>query len=183
MKPPRPRVGRGAAISKLRFEMVAKQRDVGVRALVQRVARASVAVGGEVVGQIGEGLVVFLGIGQGDGEEDARYIVDKVVSLRIFDDEDGRFNRSAMEVAAQLLLVSQFTLYADVRRGRRPSFSGAASPQEAEALFERAVELFKETGLRAETGRFQQRMLVDIQNEGPVTIMLDSADRHRPRRG
>ena len=153
-----------------------------MRALVQRVSKASVTVE-DVVGQIEKGLVVFLGVGQGDGEEDARYVVEKVVNLRIFDDEDGRFNFSAMETAAHLLVISQFTLYADVRKGRRPSFTDAAPPEEAEALFERAVSLFKETGLRVETGRFQQRMLVNIHNEGPVTIWVDSADRHRPRRG
>ena len=153
-----------------------------MRALVQRVARASVAVG-EVVGQIEKGLVVFIGVGRDDGDEDARYIVEKVVNLRIFDDEAGRFDISALDSAAHLLVISQFTLYADVRKGRRPSFTDAASPEEAEALFERTVALFRETGLRVETGRYQQRMLVDIQNDGPVTIMVDSADRHRPRRG
>ena len=154
-----------------------------MRALVQRVARASVAVEDDVVGQIQKGLVVFLGVGQDDGEEDARYVVEKVVNLRIFDDEAGRFNISARETAAQLLVISQFTLYADVRKGRRPSFTDAAPPEEAESLVERAVSVFRETGLRVETGRFQQRMVVDVQYEGPVTIMVDSADRHRPRRG
>ena len=154
-----------------------------MRALVQRVARASVAVEDDVVGQIQKGLVVFLGVGRDDGEEDARYVVEKVVNLRIFDDEAGRFNISARETAAQLLVISQFTLYANVRKGRRPSFTDAAPPEEAESLFERAVSLFRETGLRVETGRFQQRMVVDVQNDGPVTIMVDSADRHRPRRG
>ena len=153
-----------------------------MRALIQRVARASVAVG-EVVGQIEKGLVVFIGVGRDDGDEDARYIVEKVVNLRIFDDEAGRFDISALDSAAHLLLISQFTLYADIRRGRRPSFTDAAPPDEAEALFERTVALFRETGLRVETGHFQQRMLVDIQNDGPVTIMVDSTDRHRPRRG
>ena len=154
-----------------------------MRALVQRVSCASVSIGGDEVGRIGRGLVVFVGISREDTEAEARYIADKVVNLRIFDDEDGRFNLSALEVMAQLLVVSQFTLYADVRKGRRPSFIEAASPQEAETLFERAAELFRETGLTVETGRFQQRMLVDIQNDGPVTIMVDSTDRHRPRRG
>ena len=135
------------------------------------------------MGQIERGLVVFLGIAQGDVEEDARYIVDKVVNLRIFDDEAGRFDLSARDVAAQLLVISQFTLYADVRKGRRPSFVAAASPQQAEALYERAVGLFKESGLVVATGRFQQRMIVNVQNDGPVTIMVDSADRHRSRRG
>ena len=153
-----------------------------MRALVQRVARASVAVD-EVVGQIEKGLVVFIGVGRDDGDEDARYVVEKVVNLRIFDDEAGRFDISALDLAAHLLLISQFTLYADVRRGRRPSFTDAAPSEEAEALFERTVALFRETGLRVETGRYQQRMLVDLQNDGPVTIMVDSADRHRPRRG
>ena len=154
-----------------------------MRALVQRVARASVTVEDDVVGQIEKGLVVFIGVGQDDGDEDARYVVEKVVNLRIFDDEAGRFNISALEAAAHLLVISQFTLYADVRKGRRPSFTNAAPPEEAEALFERTVSLFRETGLRVETGRFQQRMLVDIQNDGPVTLMVDSADRHRSRRG
>ena len=153
-----------------------------MRALVQRVTRASVAVE-EVVGRIEKGLVVFVGIGQDDEDEDARYVVEKVVNLRIFDDEDGRFDISALDAAAQLLVVSQFTLYADVRKGRRPSFTDAAPPEKAQALFDRTVGLFRETGLRVETGRFQQRMVVDIQNDGPVTLMVDSADRHRPRRG
>ena len=153
-----------------------------MRALVQRVAGASVTVG-EAVEQIDRGLVVFVGVGQDDGEEDARYIVDKVVNLRIFEDEAERFDHSAMDVSAQLLVVSQFTLYGDVRKGRRPSFSAAAPPQEARVLFERAVDLFRETGLTVKTGRFQERMMVYIQNDGPVTIAIDSADRHRPRRG
>ena len=153
-----------------------------MRALVQRVTRASVAVE-EVVGRIEKGLVVFVGIGQDDEDEDARYVVEKVVNLRIFDDEDGRFDISALDAAAQLLVVSQFTLYADVRKGRRPSFTDAAPPEKAQSLFDRTVGLFRETGLQVETGRFQQRMVVDIQNDGPVTLMVDSADRHRPRRG
>ena len=152
-----------------------------MRALVQRVARASVAVGA-VVGQIEKGLVVFIGVGQDDGDEDARYVVEKVVNLRIFDDRAGRFDVSALDSAAHLLVISQFTLYADIRKGRRPSFTDAAPPEEAEAIFERTVALFRETGLRVETGRYQQRMLVDIQNDGPVTIMVDSADKHRARR-
>ncbi|MBI2855294.1 MAG: D-tyrosyl-tRNA(Tyr) deacylase [Chloroflexi bacterium] len=154
-----------------------------MRALVQRVAGASVTAAEELVGAIEQGLVVFLGAGRGDEEEDARYVVDKVVNLRIFDDEAGRFNRSALDMRAQLLVVSQFTLYADTRKGRRPSFVDAAPPEEAGSLFQRAVEIFGETGLKVETGRFQQRMQVSLQNDGPVTIMIDSADRHRPRRG
>ena len=153
-----------------------------MRALVQRVAGASVSVDG-IVGRIGGGLVVFVGVGRGDDEADTRYVVEKIANLRIFEDEDGRFNLSALDVSAELLIVSQFTLYADVRRGRRPSFADAAAPAAAHPLFERTVELFCETGLRVETGRFQQRMMVELQNDGPVTLMIDSAERHRPRRG
>ena len=153
-----------------------------MRALVQRVSKASVAVG-EVVGQIEKGLVVFIGVSRDDEEEDAHYVVEKVVNLRIFDDEAGRFNISALDSSAHLLVISQFTLYANVRKGRRPSFTDAATPEEAEVLFERTVALFREIGLQVETGRFRQRMVVDVQNDGPVTIMVDSADRHRPRRG
>ena len=153
-----------------------------MRAIVQRVASASVVVEEDVVGEIQKGLVVFLGIAQQDSEEDARYVVGKVVNLRIFEDDSGRFNNSALDIVAHLLLISQFTLYADIRKGRRPSFKDAATPEVAESLFERTVGLFRQTGLKVETGRFQKRMTVDIQNDGPVTIMVDSADRHRPRR-
>ena len=154
-----------------------------MRALVQRVSQASVAVGDETVGRIGQGLVVLLGISRQDGEENAGYIVDKVINLRIFADDEGRFNRSALDIGAELLIISQFTLYADTRRGRRPSFTEAAPPEQAEALFGRTLDLFKGSGLRVESGRFQAHMAVSIHNDGPVTIMLDSADRERPRRG
>ena len=153
-----------------------------MRALVQRVSGASVTVG-EVVERIEAGLVVFVGVGQEDDEEDARYIVDKVVNLRIFEDEAERFDHSALDVSAQLLVVSQFTLYGDVRKGRRPSFSSAAPPDAARPLFEQIVNLFRETGLTVKTGRFQERMMVEILNDGPVTIAIDSVDRRRPRRG
>ena len=153
-----------------------------MRAMVQRVAGASVSVEGDVA-RIGGGLVVFVGVGRDDDEADARYVVEKVANLRIFEDEDGRFNVSTLDVSAELLVVSQFTLYADVRRGRRPSFTEAAAPEDAQPLFERTVELFRETGLRVETGRFQARMMVELRNDGPVTLMIDSAERHRPRRG
>ena len=154
-----------------------------MRALVQRVSEASVSVDGEVLGRIGQGLVVLVGISREDTEAEARYIVDKTVELRIFDDAQGRFDRSALDVGAQLLVVSQFTLYGDTRRGRRPSFTDAAPPEQAEALFARTLELFGATGLKVETGRFQARMNVSLANDGPVTIMLDTADRKRPRRG
>ena len=159
-----------------------------MRALVQRVSKASVAVDGEVVGSIGAGLVVLIGIHRDDGEEDAAYIVNKAVNLRIFannagSDDNGRFDRSALDVSADLLVISQFTLYADTRRGRRPSFSHAMPPQPAADLFERTLRLFEQTGLKVRTGKFQAHMLVSIHNDGPVTIMIDSDDRHRPRRG
>ncbi len=154
-----------------------------MRALLQRVARASVTVGEEVVGEIGPGLVVLLGIGRDDGDEDAAYLVEKIVNLRLFPDDGGRFDLSALETHAGLLVVSQFTLFADTRKGRRPSFGEAAPPQEALALFQKTVTLLREEGLRVETGRFQEHMLVEIHNDGPVTLMLDSEDRHRPRRG
>ncbi len=154
-----------------------------MRALVQRVSQASVSVDGETVGSIGAGLVVLVGIGQGDDEEDAAYIVNKTENLRIFSDDAGRFDRSALDIDAELLVISQFTLYADTRRGRRPSFSEAMPPEPATALFERTLRLFEQTGLKVRTGRFQASMLVSIQNDGPVTIMIDSADRMRRRRG
>ena len=146
-------------------------------------SEASVSVDGEVLGRIGQGLVVLVGISREDTEAEARYIVDKTVELRVFDDAQGRFDRSALDVGAQLLIVSQFTLYGDTRKGRRPSFTDAAPPEQAETLFGRTLELFGATGLNVETGRFQARMNVSISNDGPVTIMLDTADRKRPRRG
>jgi D-tyrosyl-tRNA(Tyr) deacylase len=154
-----------------------------MRALVQRVSNASVAVDGETLGDIGSGLVVMLGISSEDSETDADYIVGKTVNLRIFADEQGRFNRSALDIRAELLVISQFTLYADTRKGRRPSFTDAAPPEQASKLFEHTLDLFRASGLKVETGRFQAHMLVSIANDGPVTIMIDSSDRERPGRG
>ena len=154
-----------------------------MRALIQRVERAYVHVGGAEIGRTGQGLVVLLGISKEDSDEDARYLAERVVNLRIFPDDDNRFDRSALDTGAELLVISQFTLYAETRKGRRPDFSQAASPGDAERLYEVAVDLLKETGLRVETGRFREHMLVDIRNDGPVTLMIDSADRFRPRRG
>lgn len=152
-----------------------------MRALVQRVLKASVSINGETVGAIGKGLVVFLGVGQGDTLEDARYLVDKVLNLRIFSDAQGRFNHSVQEVGGGILVVSQFTLYAETRKGRRPSFTQAASPQEAQPLYEQVVALFRQSGLPVATGRFQEHMLVEVLNDGPVSIWIDSADRLKPR--
>jgi len=131
-----------------------------------------------VVGQIGQGLVVFLGISRGDTEQDALYLAEKTVGLRIFPDSEGRFNLSALDTGADLLVVSQFTLLADTRKGKRPSFTQAAPPQEAEALFEKFLSYLRSSGLRVESGMFQQHMLVKIHNDGPVTIMLDSKEKH-----
>ena len=154
-----------------------------MRALVQRVASASVSIDDAEIGRIGAGLVVLLGVAEGDDEADARYLVDKIVNMRIFADDQGRFNLSATDVRGDLLVVSQFTLHADTRRGRRPDFTAAADPETANRLYERAVAMFRETGLAVATGEFQAYMQVSLQNDGPVTIMVDSADRGRPRRG
>ncbi len=153
-----------------------------MRALIQRVAEATVEAGGQEIGRIGPGLVVLLGIAREDSEVDSQYLVDKIGNLRIFADEDNRFNRSALDIGAELLVVSQFTLYADTRKGRRPDFTAAADPEEAQRLYQHTVDRFREAGLSVATGRFQEYMQVRLQNDGPVTLMLDSADRHRPRR-
>jgi D-tyrosyl-tRNA(Tyr) deacylase len=130
------------------------------------------------VGNIGRGLVVLVGISLDDSEKDAKYLAEKTINLRIFPDGEGKFNLSAMDIQGDLLAVSQFTLIADTRRGRRPSFTGAAPPEQAEPLFERFLALLRASGLRVETGRFQQHMLVEIHNDGPVTIILDSKDKY-----
>jgi D-tyrosyl-tRNA(Tyr) deacylase len=148
-----------------------------VKALVQRVGKASVSVAGEEVGMIGRGLVVFLGVASGDTERDAQYLMQKIVNLRIFADAAEKFNLSSLDINGELLLVSQFTLLADTRKGRRPSFVKAAPPEQAEALFNYAVGLARDSGLKVATGRFQQSMQVEIHNDGPVTIMLDSRDK------
>ena len=148
-----------------------------MKALLQRVTGASVSVGGEEVGRIGRGLVVFLGVAGGDAEKDAQYLAQKIANLRIFADDEGKFNLSALDINGELLLVSQFTLIADTRKGRRPSFVEAAPPAQAEELFDYFVTQTRATGLRVETGRFQAYMQVEIQNDGPVTIMLDSKEK------
>ncbi len=148
-----------------------------MKALLQRVTRASVSIGNEEVGKIGQGLVVFLGVASGDTEKDAQYLAQKIVNLRIFADEEGKFNLSALDINAELLLVSQFTLLADTKKGRRPSFTEAAAPVQAEELFDYFVEQTRATGLKVATGRFQAYMQVEIHNDGPVTIMLDSSEK------
>lgn len=148
-----------------------------MKALLQRVSRASVGIEGNIVGEIGRGLVVLVGVATGDTEKDIEYLVSKTVNLRIFEDSESKFNLSALDVKGDLLIVSQFTLMADTRKGRRPGFTDAAPPEQAEALFEKFITAARETGLKTATGRFQTHMLVDIQNDGPVTIMLDSWDK------
>jgi D-tyrosyl-tRNA(Tyr) deacylase len=148
-----------------------------MKALLQRVTAARVNVDGEEVGRIGWGLVVFIGVADGDAGKDIDYLVQKTVNLRIFSDDDGRFNLSALDIGGELLLVSQFTLLADTRKGRRPSFTAAAPPDKAEEIFDEFIEKARSTGLKVACGRFQQYMQVEIHNDGPVTIMLDSRDK------
>ena len=154
-----------------------------MKALVQRVTKASVSVAGETTGEIGAGLVVLLGVAKEDDEADARYLVEKIANLRIFAEDENRFNRSALDIGADVLVVSQFTLYADTRKGRRPDFNQAAGPEVAKRLYDNTVQLFRGIGLTVATGTFQEHMVVSLENDGPVTLMLDSADRQRPRRG
>ena len=146
-----------------------------MRAVVQRVSRAQVTVNGEITGQIGLGLLVLLGVGRDDTEADAKYLAEKVCGLRVFEDDQGKMNRSVQDVGGNVLAVSQFTLYGDVRRGKRPSFDAAAPPERARKLYEFFVNQVRAAGLRCETGRFQEMMTVELVNEGPVTILLDSA--------
>jgi len=146
-----------------------------MRAVVQRVSRAQVTVDGEITGQIGLGLLVLLGVGRDDSEADAAYLAEKIIGLRVFEDDHGKMNLSMLEAGGSVLTVSQFTLYGDVRRGKRPSFDAAAPPERARILYEFFVEQVRAAGLRCETGRFQEMMKVELVNEGPVTILLDSA--------
>jgi D-aminoacyl-tRNA deacylase len=150
-----------------------------MRAVVQRVSRAKVTINdrtnnGWISGEIGLGLLVLLGVGHEDSETDATYLAEKIAGLRIFEDADGKMNRSVLDVGGSVLAVSQFTLYGDVRRGKRPSFDAAAPPDLARRLYEFFVERVRAAGLRCETGRFQEMMQVELANEGPVTILLDS---------
>jgi D-tyrosyl-tRNA(Tyr) deacylase len=145
-----------------------------MRAVVQRVSRARVTVNGEITGEIGLGLLVLLGVGRDDTEADAIYLAEKICGLRVFEDAQGKMNRSVQDAGGSVLAVSQFTLYGDVRRGKRPSFDAAAAPEKARPLYEFFVEQIRAAGLRCETGRFQETMRVELMNEGPVTILLDS---------
>jgi len=146
-----------------------------MRAVVQRVSRAQVAVEGEIVAEVGRGLVVLLGVTHADTEGDADYLADKIAGLRVFEDENGKMNLDAAAVGGGILVVSQFTLYGDVRRGKRPSFDAAAPPERARQLYEYFAERIRAAGLLCQTGRFQEMMEVELVNEGPVTILLDSS--------
>jgi D-tyrosyl-tRNA(Tyr) deacylase len=145
-----------------------------VRAVVQRVSRANVRVAGEVVGEIGVGLLVLLGVGADDRPDDAAYLAEKIVGLRIFPDDEGKMNRSLAEVGGGLLAVSQFTLYGDCRKGRRPSFIAAARPEQAMELYQTFVAEVRGRGIPVATGRFQEHMDVELINDGPVTLLVDS---------
>jgi D-tyrosyl-tRNA(Tyr) deacylase len=146
-----------------------------MRAVVQRVSRAQVTVRGEVMGRIEPGLLVLVGVASTDKEADSDYLAEKIAGLRIFEDDAGKMNRALRETGGAVLAVSQFTLYGDVRRGKRPSFDAAAPPEQARRLYEYFVERIRTAGLRCETGRFQEMMQVELVNDGPVTILLDSA--------
>jgi len=145
-----------------------------MRAVVQRVSRARVVVAGQTVGDIRNGLLVLLGVAADDSESDAEYLAEKICTLRIFEDAEGKMNLDVAQTAGAMLAVSQFTLYGDVRRGRRPSFDAAARPERARELYQLFVEQVRQRGLRCETGQFQAEMQVELVNQGPVTILLDS---------
>lgn len=147
-----------------------------MRACIQRVSESRVTVDGDMTGKIGRGLVVLLGVGTGDGEAEVRWLADKIVGLRIFEDDAGKMNRSLAEVGGAMLVVSQFTLYGDCRKGRRPSFIAAAAPELAERLYHEFVARVSAAGVEVATGRFREHMQVSLVNDGPVTVWIDTAD-------
>lgn len=148
-----------------------------MRACIQRVSEAQVTVDGEVTGRIGRGVVVLLGVAQGDGRAEANWLAEKIVGLRVFEDDEGKMNRSLAEIGGAMLVVSQFTLLGDCRKGRRPSFTEAAPPAQAEALYEAFVSFAEGQGVEVATGRFREHMLVSLVNDGPVTLWIDTAER------
>jgi D-tyrosyl-tRNA(Tyr) deacylase len=145
-----------------------------MRAVIQRVKQSSVKTNDEIVGQIGQGLLVLLGVAKGDSAEDADYLANKIINLRIFEDEDGKMNRSLLENGGELLAVSQFTLLADCRKGRRPSFIAAAEPEKANELYQKFVDGVRQKGVEVKTGRFRAMMEVALINDGPVTVIIES---------
>jgi D-tyrosyl-tRNA(Tyr) deacylase len=156
------------------FNPKSEIRNIFMRAVLQRVARASVRVDEKIIGDIGKGILVLLGVGQTDTEQDAKYLVEKIIGLRIFEDEEGKMNLSLLDVKGELLVVSQFTLYGDARKGKRPSYSDAAPPEKANALYEFFVTEARKQVSKVETGSFRAMMDVELVNDGPVTILLDS---------
>lgn len=157
--------------------MMQERKESQMRAVIQRVEQASVSVEGEIRGQIGAGFLVLIGVEEGDGDADFKYIADKVPNLRVFEDEQGKMNRSLLDVGGEVLAVSQFTLLGDARGGRRPSFITAARPETADPMYERLVADWRARGIRVETGVFGAHMKVALVNDGPVTILLDSRRR------
>ena len=157
--------------------MMQERKESQMRAVIQRVEQASVSVEGEIRGQIGAGFLVLIGVEEGDGDVDFKYIADKVPNLRVFEDEQGKMNRSLLDVGGEVLAVSQFTLLGDARGGRRPSFITAARPETADPMYERLVADWRARGIRVETGVFGAHMKVSLVNDGPVTILLDSRRR------
>ena len=145
-----------------------------MRAVIQRVKQSLVTVENQTIGKIGNGLLVFLGVAEQDGNRDADYLADKIANLRVFEDENGKMNRSLLETSGEMLVVSQFTLLGDCRKGRRPSFINAAGPDQANALYERFVSLVRQKGISVQTGQFQTMMAVSLINDGPVTLILES---------
>lgn len=157
--------------------MMQERKESQMRAVIQRVEKASVSVEGEIRGQIGAGFLALIGVEEGDGDADFKYIADKVPNLRVFEDEQGKMNRSLLDVGGEVLAVSQFTLLGDARGGRRPSFITAARPETADPMYERLVADWRARGIRVETGVFGAHMKVSLVNDGPVTILLDSRRR------
>jgi D-aminoacyl-tRNA deacylase len=155
-------------------------KDSNLKVLIQRVNYGSVTVGNDIIGAVKKGYVLFVGIARDDTDKDIDYLVKKILNLRVFSDCNGKFNESALDIKAEFLIISQFTLFADTRKGNRPSFTEAANPEKAELLFNRFVNAMQSSDLKVDTGVFQKHMIVQIENDGPVTIILDSRNKIKP---